>query len=69
MASTPLLVHGLDFARDQTLDDWLLAKIFEVVDQQIQPFSDIRGSEWYKRQLCRVFVKRAIAELDSRGHN
>ncbi len=64
MAATPLVIHGLEFAKDQALDDAVLQKISDVVDQQIQPFADLRGSEWYKRQLSRVFVKRALAQLD-----
>jgi len=67
MATTPLLIQGLEFVQDQTLDDDVLEKILSVVDQQIMPFSDLRGSEWYKRQMARVFVKRAIAQLENNG--
>ena len=67
MATTPLLIEGLEFVQDQTLDDDVLEKILSVVDQQIMPFSDLRGSEWYKRQMARVFVKRAIAQLEDNG--
>jgi carbon-monoxide dehydrogenase medium subunit len=67
MASTPLLIEGLDFVQDQTLDNDLLERILSAVDQQIMPFSDLRGSEWYKRQMARVFVRRAIARLEDSG--
>ena len=66
LASTPLLVQGLEFTKGQLLDDGLLEKIVEVVDQQISPTSDLRGSEWYKRKVARVFVKRAIREVEQR---
>ena len=46
------------------LTDALLDQIADVVDGQISPISDLRGSEWYKRQMARVFVKRAIRELE-----
>jgi CO/xanthine dehydrogenase FAD-binding subunit len=67
MATTPLLIRGLEFVQDQTLDPDVLEKILSVVDQQITPFADLRGSEWYKRQMARVFVKRAIAQLEGHG--
>jgi carbon-monoxide dehydrogenase medium subunit len=68
VAATPVLVNGLDFVRDQSLDAGVLEKLLKVVDEQIAPFSDLRGSEWYKRQMVRVFVKKAIAQLSSSGN-
>jgi carbon-monoxide dehydrogenase medium subunit len=67
MAATPVSVDGLEFVRDHALDDSVLDQILKVVDEQIAPFSDLRGSEWYKRRMARVFVKRAIAQLDGQG--
>jgi carbon-monoxide dehydrogenase medium subunit len=65
VAATPVLVTGLDFLRDQSLDQSMLERLLQIVDEQIAPFSDLRGSEWYKRQMVRVFVKKAIAQLAS----
>jgi aerobic carbon-monoxide dehydrogenase medium subunit len=67
MAVTPVSVDGLEFVRDHSLDDSVLDRIVTVVDEQIAPFSDLRGSEWYKRRLAHVFVKRAIAQLDGQA--
>jgi carbon-monoxide dehydrogenase medium subunit len=67
MGATPVSVDGLEFVRDHALDDSVLDQILKVVDEQIAPFSDLRGSEWYKRRMARVFVKRAIAQLDGQG--
>ena len=64
LATTPILVGGLEFVRDQSIDNALIEQILSVVDQQITPFPDLRGSEWYKRRMMRVFVKRAIAQLE-----
>jgi aerobic carbon-monoxide dehydrogenase medium subunit len=64
LAATPVFVDGLEFVRDCSLDDSILGQILSVVDEQIAPFSDLRGSEWYKRRMAHVFVKRAIAQLD-----
>lgn len=65
LAATPLLISGLEFVRDQNLSEDVVQKIADVVDGQISPASDLRGSEWYKRKVARVFVTRAIAELNS----
>lgn len=63
VASTPLLINGLDFTKDQSFDDSVVNKVLNLVEQQISPSADLRGSEWYKRRLARLFVKRAIAQL------
>jgi carbon-monoxide dehydrogenase medium subunit len=66
VAATPLLIEGLDLVKDQSLDDSVIEKLLGVVDEQISPSSDMRGSEWYKRKMVRVFVKKAILQLDDR---
>ena len=63
LASTPVLVGGLDFVKDQTLDSAVMERLLETVDQQIAPFADLRGSEWYKRRMARLFVKKAVERL------
>ena len=67
LAATPIFVDGLEFARDRSLDDSVLDRISSIVDQQIEPFSDLRGSEWYKRRMAAVFVKRAMAQLEAQA--
>ncbi len=47
------------------LSDASVEEVSKVIDGQISPISDLRGSEWYKRQMVRVFVKRAIRELQA----
>jgi aerobic carbon-monoxide dehydrogenase medium subunit len=63
LASTPVLVGGLDFVKDQTLDAAVIDRLLDIVDQQIAPFADLRGSEWYKRRMARLFVKKAVEQL------
>lgn len=65
MATTPLLIAGLDFLRDQSLDHAAIEKVLNLVGEQISPFSDLRGSEWYKRHIAGVFVKRALTQLNN----
>ncbi len=64
VAATPLLISGLEFAHDQKLDDAVIEKILAAVDEQISPSSDLRGSDWYKRKMARLFTKKAIAQLN-----
>lgn len=66
VAATPLLIEGLDLVKDQSVDDSVIDKLLDVVDEQISPSSDMRGSEWYKRKMVRVFVKKAILQLSDR---
>lgn len=65
LASTPVLVGGLDFIKDQTLDSAVIERLLDTVDQQIAPFADLRGSEWYKRRMARLFVKKAVEQLST----
>ncbi|MEX0801773.1 MAG: xanthine dehydrogenase family protein subunit M [Candidatus Binatia bacterium] len=67
VAATPVLVNGLTFVKDQLLDEDVMQQILAVVDEQISPFSDLRGSQWYKRQMAQVFIRRAIAQLESQA--
>jgi aerobic carbon-monoxide dehydrogenase medium subunit len=64
VATTPVLIQGLEFVKGETLTDALVDRVLRAVDSQISPFPDLRGSEWYKRQMARVFVKKAIAQLN-----
>ena len=66
VAATPLLIEGLDLVKDRSVDDRVMDKLLDVVDEQISPSSDMRGSEWYKRKMVRVFVKKAILQLSDR---
>jgi carbon-monoxide dehydrogenase medium subunit len=64
VAPTPVSIDGLEFANDQPLDQAVIDKLLELVERQIAPFSDLRGSEWYKRRMARLFVKKAIEWLN-----
>lgn len=64
VAATPLLISGLEFAADQTIDAGVMEKILNAVEEQISPSSDLRGSDWYKRKMARLFTQKAIAALN-----
>lgn len=65
VAATPILIDGLDFVRDQDLDDGVIDRVLKVVDPQIAPSSDLRGTEWYKRRMARLFVRKALEQLSA----
>jgi carbon-monoxide dehydrogenase medium subunit len=50
-------------ARGQTLTDELVAAIAEEYSLTLDPLTDVRGSAWYRREMIRVFVKRALEEV------
>jgi carbon-monoxide dehydrogenase medium subunit len=51
-------VEGL--ARGQQLDDSLVRQIADGYAERIDPLSDMRGSAWYRTEMIRVWVRRAI---------
>ncbi|MGH7852985.1 MAG: FAD binding domain-containing protein [Candidatus Binatia bacterium] len=63
VAATPVSIGGLECTNDQALDQEVMNRVLELVDQQISPFDDLRGSEWYKRRMARLFVQKAIEQL------
>lgn len=50
-------------AHGHTLTDELVAAIAEEYARSLDPLSDVRGSAWYRREMIRVFVKRALLEV------
>jgi CO/xanthine dehydrogenase FAD-binding subunit len=64
VAATPVRIDGLEFATDQVLDEPVIEKLLDRVDEQISPSSDLRGSDWYKRRMAKLFVKKALDQLN-----
>jgi len=50
------------WARGKRLAGGLVGEIAEGYSAAISPISDLRGSEWYRKQLIRVLARRAIEE-------
>lgn len=65
VAATPLLIDGLEAVQEPVAHGPGLEEVLRLVDGQISPSSDMRGSEWYKRKMVRLFVGKAIAQLES----
>jgi carbon-monoxide dehydrogenase medium subunit len=53
------LAHG------ELLTIELIAEIAERYSAEIEPLSDLRGSSWYRKEMIRVFVRRALEQVAS----
>ncbi|MFQ5961830.1 MAG: FAD binding domain-containing protein [Candidatus Methylomirabilales bacterium] len=61
VAATPQELESVEaMARGQRLTDKLIDDIAEAYSSGVEPLSDIRGSEWYRKQVIRVLVRRVI---------
>jgi carbon-monoxide dehydrogenase medium subunit len=58
-------VEGL--ARGQALTDELIGEIAEGYAYSIDTLEDIRGSAWYRTQMIRTHVHRALEKVRN-GH-
>jgi carbon-monoxide dehydrogenase medium subunit len=50
-------------AQGHALTDELIAAIAEQYARTLDPLTDVRGSAWYRKEMIRVFVKRALQEV------
>lgn len=63
---TPQRLNSAEaMARGQILTDELIAAIAEEYSLRLDPLTDVRGSAWYRKEMVRVFVKRALQEVRS----
>ncbi len=68
-APTPMRARAAeDFLRGKTISDELLADAGVIASNESKPISDIRGSAEYRRDLVRVFTKRALHKAINEGH-
>lgn len=55
----------LSAAGGQRLTDETIDEIATTYRDSLEPMSDLQGSEWYRRQLIHVLVRRALHEVAS----
>jgi carbon-monoxide dehydrogenase medium subunit len=61
---TPQRVKDAEaMAHGSSLTDELVAAIAEEYSLRLDPLTDVRGSAWYRKEMIRVFVKRALQEV------
>ncbi len=69
VAPTPMrALKAEEFIKGKKINDDLLAEAGVIASQECKPISDIRGSEEYRRDLVRVFTKRALRKAINEGH-
>ncbi len=65
---TPQRVPNAErLAHGQALTDELVAAIANEYSARLEPLADVRGSSWYRKQMIRVFVQRALEDVRN-GH-
>ena len=65
-AATPMKVSGIDdLAHGRPLDADRITAIADSAASQADPIEDARGSAWYKREIIRVHVRRALERLSN----
>lgn len=66
-APTPLLIEeACTLLQGKEPSEEIFSKAGELVHQNVQPISDLRGSEEYRRDLAGVLTKRALNKANSR---
>lgn len=54
--------------KGKNVDEELLEQVGVCASTECKPISDIRGSEEYRRDMVRVFTKRALSKAINEGH-
>jgi carbon-monoxide dehydrogenase medium subunit len=68
VSSTPREIEPAEaLAAGPHLTDDLITEIAETYADAIDPIEDLRGSKWYRKQMIRVFVRRAIEKALANG--
>ena len=68
-APTPMRAREAeDFLRGKMISEQLIAEAGVIASKESKPISDIRGSAEYRRDLVRVFTKRALNKAIYEGH-
>ncbi len=69
VAPTPMRARETEeFLKGKEISDEVLAQAGVIASQECKPISDIRASEEYRRDLVRVFTKRALKKAIEQGH-
>jgi carbon-monoxide dehydrogenase medium subunit len=50
----------------EKLDEAIAEAIAKTASEEANPISDVYGSDWYKRRMVKVLVKRAVMEMSSK---
>jgi carbon-monoxide dehydrogenase medium subunit len=63
VASTPIrAVEAENLLAGRKMDESTLAVVCDEVAREVRPISDVRAAAEYRREMCRVLVRRALEE-------
>ena len=64
LSSRPLAVSGVEeLCVGERPGEALFERVAELAYEQADPISDLRGSAWYKKEIAKVLVRRALAQI------
>jgi len=67
VSSRPLVVDAAAAGvKGRRLDDGAIAAVADAAYTRANPPSDLRASSWYRKEMTRVFVRRAVMEARAR---
>jgi carbon-monoxide dehydrogenase medium subunit len=63
VAPTPIrAVHAEKFLAGRKVEESTLAEVCDEAAREVRPITDVRASAEYRREMCRVLVRRALEE-------
>ena len=61
VAPTPMRAHQAEeIIKGKKIDDALIDKCAQVASDESRPITDVRASDWYRKEMVKVFTRRAI---------
>lgn len=67
VAPTPLRIFKAeDYLKSKPINEENIKQVQEIVVEEIKPITDVRSTNWYRRELSKILVKDAINILVNR---
>lgn len=64
VAPTPIRAYATEtLLEGATLDDDMIARACDSADAEVKPIDDVRGTEWYRRRLARVYLEQELRHV------
>lgn len=69
VAPTPIRAKNAEeFLIGKELNDHTIEKAAEVISEEVQPMTDVRSTAEYRKQMCKILLKRALLKLRGESH-
>jgi len=64
VAPTPVRAHKAEeILRRKKIEVDLIEKAAQIASEEVRPISDIRSSDWYRKEMIKVLVRRALEQV------